>query len=157
MLSDEPYEAYSRPLTAKHISEGKSIDRMSLVPPGFYAAHDIDLRRNTTVISLDVENHTIELHDGQTVSYEHLLLATGSTPIVPPIEGSRRELVFTFTTFDDAAAIAGALDSVERTVVVGGGFIGLSAADALTKRGTQVTIVEMQPHEVVCSIMQPHL
>ncbi len=146
MLSDEPYPAYSRPLIAKHISEGKDIRSMGLVGPGFYADTGIELRPATSAIALDIENHTIEMSDGQEACYERLLLATGSRPIIPPVEGSGRRNVFTFTTYDDAVAIASALPSVERVVVVGGGFIGLSAADALAKRGVGVTVVEMQEH-----------
>ncbi len=146
MLSDEPYPAYSRPLIAKHISEGKDIRSMSLVGRGFYEDNGIELRAATSAIALDIENHTIELSDGREASYERLLLATGSSPIIPPVEGSGRRNVFTFTTYDDAAAIASTLPSIERAVVVGGGFIGLSAADALAKRGIGVTVVEMQEH-----------
>ena len=146
MLSDEPYPAYSRPLIAKHISEYKDIRSMRLVGPGFYEDNGIELRIATTAIALDIENHVIETSDGQEACYERLLLATGSKPIIPPVEGSGRRNVFTFTTYDDAALIASAIPSTERAVVVGGGFIGLSAADALAKRGISVTVVEMQDH-----------
>lgn len=144
VLSEEPYSAYSRPLIAKHISDGKDVAHMSLVTPDFYALNDIDIRLGEKAVDLDTGKHTVNLADGQVVSYDRLLLATGSSPILPPIEGSERGRVFTFTTYDDATAIANILVSVQRVVVVGAGFIGLSAADALTKRGVAVTVVEMQ-------------
>jgi nitrite reductase (NADH) large subunit len=145
ILSEERYPAYSRPLIAKHLSEGKSVDRMRLVPPSFYDELGIDVRLGTKAIGLDCGEHVIRTDEGSEIAWEHLLLATGSSPIVPPVPGSDRAGVFTFTTFDDAMRIAAHLTGVERAVIIGGGFIGLSAADALTKRKIDVTVVEMLP------------
>jgi NAD(P)H-nitrite reductase large subunit len=145
MVSEEPYAAYSRPLIAKHVSEGKGIEAMQLATHEFYASHGIDLRLSARATRLDAGTKTLELQDGATVSWQRLLLATGGVPIVPPIPGRERHGVHTFTTYDDAKAIAGRLTEVRHAVIVGGGFIGLSAADALRKRGVQVTVVEMQP------------
>jgi NAD(P)H-nitrite reductase large subunit len=105
----------------------------------------IDLRLSTRAVSIDTESKVLRMHDGDTVAWDCLLLATGGVPIVPPIPGRDRQGVFTFTTYDDAKAIAQQLPAVHHAVIVGGGFIGLSAADALRKRGIGVTVVEMQP------------
>ncbi len=145
IISDEQYPAYSRPLIAKHLSEGKSIEMMQLVPRGFYESQGIDLRLSTRAARIDAAANALHLHDGTTITWNQLLLATGGQPIVPPIPGRDKQGVFTFTTYDDAEAIARRLPSVRHVVVVGGGFIGLSAADALRKRGVGVTVVEMQP------------
>jgi NAD(P)H-nitrite reductase large subunit len=145
VLSEERYPAYSRPLIAKHLSEGKSVDRMRLVPPSFYDEFGIDVRLGTKAIGLDCADHVIHTDEGSEIAWERLLLATGSSPIVPPVPGSDHAGVFTFTTFDDAMRIAAHLPRVERAVIIGGGFIGLSAADALTKRKIDVTVVEMLP------------
>lgn len=145
MLSEETHAAYSRPLIAKHVSEGKDIAEMQLVPHVFYGDSGIELRLSTRAASLDAIAHTLELVDGSVVGWDRLLLATGSTPIIPPIPGNTRSGVHTFATYDDARAVASHLPAVRRAVVIGGGFIGLSAADALLKRGVAVTIVEMQP------------
>ena len=145
VVSDEPYPAYSRPLIAKHVSEGKPIDAMQLVPRTFYESQGIDLRLSTRALRVDAATKTLHLQKGPSVSWGRLLLATGGLPVVPPIPGRERQGVFTFTTYDDAKAIAERLPSVRHAAIVGGGFIGLSAADALRKRGVDVTIVEMQP------------
>ena len=144
MLSEERYPAYSRPLIAKHLSDAKSVDAMRLVAPEFYEENTIELSLGTRALRLDPTAHVIETTDERTISWQRLLLATGSSPVVPPIPGHDASGVFTFTTFDDARAIASHLPAVERAVIVGGGFIGLSAADALRKRGIEVTVVEMQ-------------
>ena len=145
ILSEERYPAYSRPLIAKHLSEGKSVDRMRLAPPTFYDEMQLDVRLGTKAVGLDCAAHLLRTDDGSEILWEQLLLATGSTPIIPPVPGSDRAGVFTFTTFDDAMQIASHLPAVERAVIVGGGFIGLSAADSLRKRHIDVTIVEMLP------------
>ena len=154
MLSEERYPAYSRPLIAKHLSEAKSVDKMRLVAPEFYEDNAIELSLGTRALGLDPAEHIIETADGRIISWERLLLATGSSPIVPPIPGHDRSGVFTFTTFDDARGISAHLSAVEHAVIVGGGFIGLSAADALCKRGIKVTVVEMQSR--ILSLMLDH-
>ena len=154
MLSEERYPAYSRPLIAKHLSEAKSVDKMRLVAPEFYEENSIELSLGTRGLGLDPVEHTVKTTDGRTMYWERLLLATGSVPIVPPIPGHDRSGVFTFTTFDDARGIAAHLPAVDRAVIVGGGFIGLSAADALCKRGIAVTVVEMQSR--ILSLMLDH-
>ncbi len=145
MVSEEPYPAYSRPLIAKHISDGRTIEAMQLVASEFYESQGIDLQLSTRAVQLDAGASALRLNDGTAVSWEQLLLATGGQPIVPPIPGRDKQGVFTFTTYDDAKAIARRLPAVHHVVVVGGGFIGLSAADALRKRKVAVTVVEMQP------------
>ena len=145
MISEEPYPAYSRPLIAKHVSEGKTVETMQLVPSEFYESLGIDLRLSTRAVGMDAGARSLQLHNGTTVSWRHLLIATGGAPIVPHIPGRDRQGVFTFTTYDDAKAIAQRLPTVRNAVIVGGGFIGLSAADALRKQGVGVTVVEMQP------------
>ncbi|MBN1151910.1 MAG: NAD(P)/FAD-dependent oxidoreductase [Dehalococcoidia bacterium] len=145
MVSDEPYAAYSRPLIAKHISESKSIDAMLLVRPEYYEGNDIELKLATRATRVEADARRLHLDDGSVVSWENLLLATGGTPIVPPIPGNDRYGVFTFTRYDDARAIAQRLSAVRRACIIGGGFIGLSAADALRKRHIEVTVIEMQP------------
>ncbi|MBN1855504.1 MAG: NAD(P)/FAD-dependent oxidoreductase [Dehalococcoidia bacterium] len=144
MLSEEHYPAYSRPLIAKHLSEAKGVDTMRLVAPEFYQENAIELSLGTRAVGFNPVEHIIKTADGRTIAFERLLLATGSSPVVPPIPGHDASGVFTFTTFDDARQIAAHLPAVERAVIVGGGFIGLSAADALCKRGVEVTVVEMQ-------------
>lgn len=145
ILSEEPYQAYSRPLIAKHLSQGKTIEEMTLVPPEFYEQDGIEWLPSTSAVRVDPHERTVSLQDGYVAKWDNILLATGSVPIVPAIDGVSRTGVFTFTTYDDARAIAQHLPHVRHVAVIGGGFIGLSAADALRHRGIEVTIVELQP------------
>src|SRR5208283_3312558 len=81
--------------------------------------------------------------------YDALVLATGSRPFVPPIEGTRQQGVFVFRTLDDCATIGAYAQECDRAVVIGGGLLGLEAARGLLSHGLEVTVVEMAPHLMV--------
>ena len=144
VISDEPYPAYSRPMIPEYLAEGCPLEKMLYRPADFYERHNIQTLLGTKVVHLNAEAHTIALAGGEVVTWEKLLLATGGLPIIPQIEGITRSGVFTFTTLDDAKAINHYLKSVSQAVVIGGGLIGVSATEALVKRGVSVTVVEMK-------------
>jgi len=145
VVSDEPYPAYSRPLISEYLAERRPLERMLFRPADFYKENNIQAVLGGTVERLDTPARAVELDDGRRIGWGRLLLATGGLPIIPRIEGIDRGGVFTFTTLDDAKAIDQYLNHrVERAVVIGGGLIGVSVAEALVKRGIRVTIVEMK-------------
>ncbi len=148
IVSDEPYPAYSRPLISEHLAEGYPLERMLFRPPDFYEKNNIRTVLGREVTGLDITGQTAVLEGGGKVNWEKLLLATGGVPIFPRMEGSDREGVFTFTTLDDARAIDAFLNRQAgrrvRSVVIGGGLIGVSVTEALVKRGVDITIVEMK-------------
>ena len=144
IISDEPYPAYSRPLIAEYLANKRPLERMLFRAADFYEKNQIQAILGKKVEQLDVDQHTIRLERGKIIAWGKLLLATGGLPIVPKIGGLDHSGVFTFTTLDDAKAIDQYLRRAQRAVVIGGGLIGISAAEALTKRGIKVTIVEMK-------------
>ncbi|MDP6043315.1 MAG: FAD-dependent oxidoreductase [Dehalococcoidales bacterium] len=144
IVSDEPYPAYSRPLIAEYLAERRPLERMLFRPPDFYKRHNIVAFLGRKVTRLYPDRQVVELDSGERIRWQKLLLATGGTPIVPPIEGADKKGVFTFTTFDDVKAINRYLDRKARAVVIGGGLIGLSVTEALSRRGMEVTVVEMK-------------
>jgi NAD(P)H-nitrite reductase large subunit len=147
IVSDEPYPAYSRPLIAEHLAEGYPLERMLFRPPDFYERNGIQAILGQKVTELNVERHVVRLDDGRAITWQKLLLATGGSPIVPGMAGIDLKGVFTFTKLDDARAINQFLGQYTRevkAVIIGGGLIGVSAAEALVKRGVEVTIVEMK-------------
>ncbi len=83
--------------------------------------------------------------NGDSIAFDKLLIATGGTPIFPPIEGSKADGVFSFTTYENACQIEKYIEShnVESVVVLGGGLIGLKATEALMDLNLQVTVVEL--------------
>jgi NAD(P)H-nitrite reductase large subunit len=144
IISDEPYPAYSRPLIAEYLAEGRPLEKMLFRPADFYEKNNICTFLGRRVDQLHPDEHAVELENGERITWEKLLLATSGVPIVPPIEGIERKGVFTFTTLDDAKAVDQFLNGVARAVVIGGGLIGVSVTEALVKRGIRVTVVEMK-------------
>ena len=84
------------------------------------------------------------MDDGVEIVFEKLLIATGGKPIVPNIQGVEKKGVYTFTSLTDAKALLDKLPGLDRVIVVGGGLIGISLAEALVKIGKNVTIVELK-------------
>jgi NAD(P)H-nitrite reductase large subunit len=144
ILSDEPYPAYSRPLISEYLSSERTLEEMLFRPADFYEKNNIDLLSRKAVKKLDLTGKMVELDSGEKISWKKLLLATGGIPIVPKMEGLDKKGVFKFLTLDDAKSIDGFLKEQSRAVVIGGGLIGISVSEALTKRDVAVTIVEMK-------------
>jgi NAD(P)H-nitrite reductase large subunit len=146
IVSDEPYPAYSRPLISDYLAHPGPIDRMLYRKPDFYEKNNIRAILGDKALKIDTNARTVTLESGQELDWQRLLLATGGTPIVPDTEGINTKNVFTFNRLDDAKAIHAATSSHRRikAVVIGGGLIGVSVAEALVKRWLDVVIVEMK-------------
>ncbi len=144
IISDEPYPAYSRPLISEYLARERSLEGMLFRPADFYEKNKIGTFLGSRVKRFDINEHVVELDDGERISWEKLLVATGGLPIVPEIEGIDKKGVFTFISLRDAKAIDHYLDGAARAVVIGGGLIGISVTEALVKRGVKVTVVEMK-------------
>jgi NAD(P)H-nitrite reductase large subunit len=147
IISDEPYTPYSRPLISDYLAGDYTVEKMLYRPEDFYEKNNIKSILGEKVIDLDTEKHTVKLENGKPLTYQKLLLATGGSPIIPRIEGSDLQGVFTFNKLDDARAIDEFLNRYTKkikAVVIGGGLIGASVTEALLKREVEVTIVEMK-------------
>jgi NAD(P)H-nitrite reductase large subunit len=146
IVSDEPYPAYSRPLISDYLAGKRSIDKLNYRPFDFYEQNRISTIFGDRVTQMDLKNNLVTLSSGQKLNWEKMLLATGGTPIVPPMEGKNAGGVFSFTTLGDARAIDEFLRQKPDTkvVVIGGGLIGVSVTEALLKRNVKVTIIEMK-------------
>jgi NAD(P)H-nitrite reductase large subunit len=144
MISDEPYPSYSRPLISKYLTKERTLETMLYRPPEFYSQNNITPILGKKVRSLGLGDRTAELENGEHISWEKLLIASGGVPIVPKMEGAGKRGIFTFTTLDDAKAIDEFVENASSAVVIGGGLIGISVTEALKKRGVKVTVVEMK-------------
>ena len=144
IVSAEPYPAYSRVRISEHLACGCPLEEILFRPADFYEANSIRFIPGREAEKLDAKAHIIKLDDGTEVKWQKLLLATGGLPIIPPIKGVEKKGVFSFTNLDDAIAIRQYINGIEEAVVIGGGLIGVSATEALVKRGVKVTVVEMK-------------
>ena len=146
IISDEPYPAYSRPLISDFLAGKRTIDKLNYRAADIYKQNDIKTIFGNRVTNLNLDNNTVLLESGHELGWDKLLLATGGTPIVPPMEGREAGGVFTFTTLADAIDIDDYLRQKPdaNAVVIGGGLIGVSVTESLLKRNVKVTIIEMK-------------
>jgi NAD(P)H-nitrite reductase large subunit len=146
VISEEPYPVYSRPLISYLLSGEIKEDQIFYRSKNFYEKQHIKTRLGRTVTKVDFEKSKVELKDGEKIPYDRLLIAMGGIPFIPKIEGVHLSGVSTFTKLDDAKKLLSILPRVQRAIVVGGGLIGLKVAEALKKRGVEVTVVELANH-----------
>ncbi|MFC1979033.1 NAD(P)/FAD-dependent oxidoreductase [Chloroflexota bacterium] len=144
IVSGEPYPVYGRALIAKYLTGERTFEDIMYRSEDFYEQNNINVLLGTNVEGINTNTRTATLDDGQTVSWDKLLLATGGTPIVSQMNGLDKKGVFTFTRLDDAKTLDKYLYNAGKAVVIGGGLIGISVSEALYKRGIDVTIVEMK-------------
>lgn len=148
LVTKEEYLPYSRPGISYWLS-GKLDGRlMPLREETFYEKLNIEIKTETEASSVDTKKKSVILNSGEILDYDSLLVATGGMPIFPPIsgtdgKGSPERMIFTFTTLKDASDILNYKDKIKRAVVVGGGLIGLKAAEALNDIGIKVTVLEL--------------
>ena len=143
LISDEPHPAYSRPLISEYLAGEKSWREMLYRDERFYERRRVETHLGQRVQRLDLSGW-LELKGGERLEWDRLLLATGGRPIVPPMPGRDLEGVYTFTTLEDARALSAGIANARTAVVVGGGLIGLSVAEALLKRGLSVHLIELR-------------
>ncbi len=144
VVGEEPRPAYDRVGLTSFFSV-ESADELSLLPAGRYDDPRVRLLLDTTVTSVDPAARTVVLSGGEVLSYDALVLATGAAPFVPPVEGRDLDGCFVYRTIEDLEAIRAASLTATRGVVVGGGLLGLEAANALVQLGLETHVVEMAP------------
>jgi nitrite reductase (NADH) large subunit len=144
VVGEEPRPAYDRVALTSFFSV-ESADELSLLPEGEYDDPRVQLLLDTQVTAVDREARTVTLSDGATQPYDVLVLATGAAPFVPPVPGREQNGVFVYRTIEDLEAIRAAAEGATAGAVIGGGLLGLEAANALVQLGLQTHVVEMAP------------
>lgn len=125
-----------------------SIKELEIFEPEFYRAKGIDFRTETEVTSINLEERYVRVDSGEEIRYDELVIATGSKPFIPPIEGMDLEGVYTLSGREDGERMDAALNAEEtrNAVIIGGGWIGLQAAVAFSKKGITTRVVEKFPY-----------
>jgi NADH oxidase (H2O2-forming) len=123
------------------------IQELVLFEPSFYSGRGVDFRTEIEVTSIDVEHSSVRVDTGEDLPYDYLVIATGSKPFIPPIDGTNLKGVFTLWGREDGERLktAMAAEETSNAVIIGGGMIGLQAAVAFAKKGLKTTVVEMVP------------
>ncbi|MBB2497480.1 nitrite reductase large subunit NirB [Aquipseudomonas ullengensis] len=143
VYGEERQRAYDR----VHLSEyfgGKDAEALALGDADLYARNGVHLHLGEQVLEIDRERKEVVTHHGRR-AYDRLVLATGSYPFVPPIPGAEGNSRLVYRTLDDLDGIRTAASSARRGVVVGGGLLGLEAANALKSLGLEAHVVEFAP------------
>ena len=149
VFGEEPRPAYDRVHLSEYFSD-KSADELLLAPLKWYEANDIELRTSELVTAIDLDNKRVQTHKDTTLDYDYLILATGSSPFVPPIKGSEKQGVFVYRTIEDLDAMKSYASKIKSAgkrsaAVLGGGLLGLEAANAAKELGLDAHVVEFAP------------
>jgi len=143
VFGEEPRAAYDRVALTSFFEVGA--DELSLLPTGEYDDPRVRLVLDTAVTAIDRGARAVTTASGEVVPYDALVLATGSIPFVPPLPGRDLQGCFVYRTIEDLEAIREAAATATTGVVIGGGLLGLEAANAVLQLGLQTHVVEMAP------------
>jgi nitrite reductase (NADH) large subunit len=145
MFTDEPYPFYSRIRLPELIAGEIDRERLIIYQPDWYTERGIKLHLGESITRIDCRNKLVTSSNGGSYPYDRLLLATGSHPFVPPINGAEKKGVFTLRSVRDALAIKEYARNAHKAIVVGGGLLGLEAGNGLRRAGLAVSIIEFFP------------
>ncbi len=145
IVGDENHIPYQRPPLSKAYLKGdQGADKVYLRAAAFYEDRDINLKLGTTATALDTGTKTVALDSGETLSYEHLLISTGSRPRKLTIDGSDLPGIHYLRTMDDVDGLRDGMREGANLVIVGGGYIGLEVAAVGRELGLNVHVLEME-------------
>ncbi|HEB95756.1 MAG TPA: NAD(P)/FAD-dependent oxidoreductase [Sedimenticola thiotaurini] len=139
----EPHPNYNRILLSPVLAGEKAFDEIVLNGRDWYREHGITLHTGAPVTRIDRVRRQVHAADGTEAPYDRLLIATGSDPFIIPVPGSDLEGVVGFRDIQDVETMLQAAARYRRAVVIGGGLLGLEAANGLIKQGMDVTVVHL--------------
>jgi nitrite reductase (NADH) large subunit len=141
----EPHPNYNRILLSPVLAGEQTLDEIVLNPLSWYEENNIDLKLGKKVVSVDRRNRIVKAEDGTEAEYDRLLIATGSNPFILPVPGKELNGVIAYRDIADTNTMIEAAAKYKHAVVIGGGLLGLEAANGLMLRGMQVTVVHIMP------------
>jgi nitrite reductase (NADH) large subunit len=139
----EPHGNYNRILLSPVLAGEKTVDDIMLHTREWYAANGISLHAGDPAVRIDRKRRIVEASSGLAVPYDRLLIATGSKPFIVPVPGHGLPGVIGFRDLQDVDAMLAASRAGGRAVVIGGGLLGLEAANGLLRQGMDVTVVHV--------------
>ena len=155
ILSDEPFHTYGRPLISYYLLGKTDAEHMNYRPADFYQKNNIRTMFSVRAERIDAVKKQVFLQGGKKLKYDKLLVATGSRPFVPPMEGLEKNEYFTFMTYADALALKKQLSPEKKVLIIGAGLIGLKCLEGIADRVGKVSVVDMAPH-VLPSILDEY-
>jgi len=141
----ESHANYNRIMLSPVLAGEQTIQDIMLNDVDWYAQNGITLHLGKKITKIDRQRRTVETEDGMVAEYDRLLLATGSNPVMLPVPGGELDGVVSFRDIRDVDAMLEASARYKHAVVIGGGLLGLEAANGLMLRGMDVTVVHLAP------------
>jgi nitrite reductase (NADH) large subunit len=145
VFGDEPHPNYNRIMLSPVLAGEQTVEQIVLNSRDWYAEHGIKLHTGKRVVKIDRKNRFVEADDGSRANYDRLLLATGSKSFILPVPGANLPGVIGFRDIADVDAMISASGQYKTAVVIGGGLLGLEAANGLKLRGMDVSVVHIAP------------
>ena len=139
----EPHTNYNRVLLSPVLAGEQTVDEIMLNSRAWYAGHGIALHTGQKVVAVDRRRRLVRTDDGTEAAYDRLLLCTGSTPFMLPVPGKHLRGVIAYRDIADTDFMIETARTHRRAVVIGGGLLGLEAANGLLRRGMDVTVVHV--------------
>lgn len=146
MITNESSHTYYRVKLTEYLSKDFNDEELLVSKKEWYDDKNVEVNLSKIVENIDFENHKLRLDDSQEIEYEKLLIATGSRPFIPPINGKFKEGVFALRTLKDLHYIKDYLKNCNDVSLIGGGLLGLEAAWSLKQLGKTVSIIEFAPY-----------
>lgn len=144
VVSKEPHPVYSRPLISYYLEGKTDLERMKYRGDSFYEDNGCQVLYGVSANTIDPQSQTVSLDNGETLPYDALCVAAGSSPFVPPFEGLETvQKKFSFMTLDDALALEKELTANARVLIVGAGLIGLKCAEGIHDRVGHITVCDL--------------
>ncbi|HIM58330.1 MAG TPA: NAD(P)/FAD-dependent oxidoreductase [Gammaproteobacteria bacterium] len=143
VFGSEPYGNYNRIMLSPVLADEKTIDEIMINDLDWYKDNGITLHTDSTITSINRSSKTVMDDKGNSYDYDKLLIATGSNPFILPIEGHDLDGVIGFRDISDVDQMIDAAKSHKNAIVIGGGLLGLEAANGLMKQGMNVTVVHL--------------
>lgn len=141
VFGDEPHPNYNRIMLSPVLANEQTIDDIILNTREWYAENSITLHTNARINKIDRAKCTVTAENGETTEYDRLLIATGSKPFMPPIPGNDLDGVIGYRDIKDTNDMIDAAKKYKHAVVIGGGLLGLEAANGLKIQGMDVTVI----------------
>ena len=141
----EPHPNYNRILLSPVLAGEQTLDEIILNPLSWYAENNVTLHLGKKVVSVDRTRRIVKAEDGTEAEYDRLLIATGSNPFILPVPGKDLQGVIAYRDIADTNTMIETAKTHQHAVVIGGGLLGLEAANGLMLRGMQVTVVHIAP------------
>lgn len=165
LISDENHFIYSRPLISYLVQGKTDLKNMRYRDDDFYNKNNVKVIKGVRALNINHQDKYISLSNNENIPYEKLMIATGSSPFIPHIEGEEKVInKFTFMSLDDALSLQKTINKDSKVLILGAGLIGLKCAEAVNDKVKSVTVVDLADRILPsildnkgCKIVQKHI